>query len=110
MTETQFVLDEDYEVINTLPMPLQNGITIYGKSNCPSCLQLKIDFDEICHNSKYINCDEYLLSNKESFKQTLFEYMQRKYTGKELLSFPIIFRDSKYVPTENFWYIKTYDA
>ena len=115
MSDTQFMLDEDYDginigVIDVLPMPLQNGITIYGKSDCPSCIQLKFELDELCDNTSYINCDAYLSSNKEAFKQTMFSYMHREYTGQEKLSFPVIFRDAKYVPKEYFYDIETYDA
>lgn len=72
--------------------PLENGFTIYSKSGCINCrnikkllLEKKIFFLEV-------HCDEYLIENKEQFllfikNETLIDYK----------TFPMIFNNGTFI-------------
>lgn len=67
--------------------PSNEGYTIYSKSGCPFCDKAKILLtDEIV---SVINCDPYLINEFLEFIKEL--------TEKDHKSFPIIFRDAKFI-------------
>ena len=70
--------------------PIETGYTIYSKSGCIYCDKskalLKID------NPIVIDCDPYLVNNKEEFLQFIKTVGQ-----KEHRTFPIIFKNATYV-------------
>ena len=72
--------------------PIETGYTIYSKSGCIYCdkskMLLKID------NPVVVDCDPYLVthSNKEEFLQFINDLAKSEHR-----TFPIIFRDTKYV-------------
>jgi glutaredoxin len=47
------------------PKPI--GFTIYSKSGCPNCTRIKKILTENNETFVEINCDEYLIEDKESF-------------------------------------------
>ena len=77
--------------------PLKNGITIYSKSGCNNCINVKNllkTYKEKHSDINYIiiNCDEYLIEDKQSF----LSFIQNK-TNEERKIFPIIFINEKFV-------------
>ena len=66
--------------------PTVNMFTVYSKSGCPNCLSVKKLLKEKHIHFKIIDCDEYLLENKEQFLQFISGL-----TKKEHKTFPMIF-------------------
>lgn len=95
MTEPIFIMDEDFkdDIFNYLQPPNDKGFTIYGKSDCPKCDVLKLQMYDCCECSQYINCDEYLKTDKERFKKIMFLYMKQTYydRGSNIMYFPLVF-------------------
>lgn len=92
---------EHYENLGYLPPPPNiAGVTIYGKSDCIRCDELKDLLEQGNINYEYINCDEYLISDKEKFKEIMFEYM-RINPIKKVLYFPVCFVDNIYFSSMN---------
>lgn len=74
----------------SFPTPSESGYTIYSKSGCRYCEKAKkilTDYDF----SIYM-CDSYLRNDREGF----LDFIKQK-AGKEHETFPIIFKDSKYI-------------
>ncbi len=67
--------------------PKENQYTIYSKSGCPNCFKAKDLLKENKLTYNIINCDEYLLENKEEF----LEFIQNISNGICINIFPIIF-------------------
>lgn len=82
------------------PPPNAYGLTIYGKSNCPRCEEIKdmLETSEMLY--KYENCDRYLEADREKFKDVIFEYMKVIPT-KRILYFPVCFVDGVYSTSLN---------
>ena len=74
----------EYEVPSTV------NYTIYSKSGCPSCTKAK----SLLKNEEVllINCDEYLIDDREEF----LKFME-SVIGKEYKMFPMIFKDGKFI-------------
>lgn len=72
--------------------PVLSGYTIYGKTNCPYCVKAKDILEEFNEEYTYINCDDYLLADKEAF----LEFIE-KAAGKAHKTFPMIFSSGKFV-------------
>ena len=72
--------------------PSETGFTIYSKSGCPNCANVKNLLKE--NNFEYflIDCDEYLIEEKERFLKFITEIAEN-----DIKSFPIIFFDKKYI-------------
>ena len=70
----------------SLPVPLKEGFTIFSKSGCKFCDQVKELLIE--ENKKYtvINCDTFLEENKSAFLEHV-----KILAGKECKTFPIVF-------------------
>jgi glutaredoxin len=47
--------------------PLTNGFTIYSKSGCPNCTNVKKLLQDNKNEYSVINCDDYLVENRENF-------------------------------------------
>ena len=47
--------------------PVETGFTIYSKSGCPNCTRIKKTITEKKLTFIEVNCDEYLIEDKEFF-------------------------------------------
>lgn len=72
--------------------PESVGFTVYSKSGCKNCTNVKELIKENNLLYEEINCDEYLLENKEDFLNFI-----EKNAGKSYKTFPIVFYDNKFV-------------
>lgn len=81
--------------------PELNVFTIYSKSGCHNCSKIKtlLNNNKLIYNE--INCDEYLIEERDSF----LSFIESK-IGKPYNIFPIIFFNGKfigsYIETSNF--------
>jgi glutaredoxin len=72
--------------------PAQKGYTVYSKSGCPNCTKIK---KYLCENGAemlYVNCDEYILENKEGFLKFIANLAE-----KSVRVFPIVFFERKFI-------------
>ena len=72
--------------------PENKGFTIYSKSGCPHCTSVKKLLKEKNFLFTEINCDEYILEDKDKFLQFI-----ENITKINHRTFPIIFYDNKFV-------------
>ena len=72
--------------------PSNNGFTIYSKSGCINCIKFKnlLKDKNILYNE--INCDEYIIENKENFLLFIFNKSKKEYK-----MFPIIFLNGEFI-------------
>jgi glutaredoxin 3 len=75
-----------------LEKPLESGFTIYSKSGCPNCLKAKALLNSKHLLLKVVNCDEYILEDKETFLSFITSL-----SNVEVKSFPIVFYDGKFI-------------
>ena len=72
--------------------PFENKFTIYSKSGCINCRIVK-DLLKTNHlEYEIIDCDDYLLEDKENFLLFI-----KSYSISEWKSFPIVFCDGKFI-------------
>jgi len=76
----------DYE------LPDVKGFTVYSKSGCPNCLKTKALLKDKKFEFNIVDCDEYIIENKEGFLLFIKEISQ-----KEVNQFPIIFYEGIYL-------------
>jgi glutaredoxin len=73
--------------------PSINGFTVYSKSGCPNCVSVKkIIKDNIFLFISEINCDEYILEDKERFLEFIETIVC--YSHK---TFPIVFYEGNII-------------
>ena len=72
--------------------PELKGFTIYSKSGCINCLKLKKIIAEKHFFLCEINCDEYLIEEKESF----LHFIENK-SNKSISIFPIVFYEGIFI-------------
>lgn len=72
--------------------PVSSGFTVYGKTDCPYCVKVKDLIAEYNEKIIYVNCDEYLVADKDAFLAFI-----KAQAGKEHKTFPIVFYDGKFV-------------
>jgi glutaredoxin len=72
--------------------PSETIYTIYSKSGCTFCTKVKNLLIEKNYAFDFIDCDEYLLEDKEGF----LKFIQEK-AGKEYKTFPMVFRAGYFV-------------
>jgi glutaredoxin len=72
--------------------PEETGFTIYSKSGCPNCTKIKKILLENKNCFVEINCDEYLIENKEFFLSFIKELI-----NKECNTFPMIFNNGIFI-------------
>ena len=65
--------------ISELEEPKEKGFTIYSKSGCPNCTRIKKIFTENNETFVEINCDEYLIEDKESFLSFIKNLAQKEW-------------------------------
>lgn len=68
------------------------GFTIYCKSGCPNCLKVKKLLNDKNINPVIVDCDEYLIEEKENF----FIFI-KKYANKDCTKFPMVFNDGFFI-------------
>lgn len=79
-----------------LVKPSSKGFTVYSKSGCPNCLVVKKNIKDKNFLFTEINCDEYILENKEEFLQIIETMIGRNYK-----TFPIVFYEGKFIGGSN---------
>lgn len=72
--------------------PELRGFTIYSKSGCIKCTSVKKLIQEKNFLFVEINCDEYILENKEGFLNFIEEIAETSYK-----TFPMVFYDNKFI-------------
>jgi glutaredoxin len=72
--------------------PSNNNFTVYSKSGCPNCIKVKTLLKEKNFIFTVIDCDEYLLEDKDNF----LEFIE-KLTSKQCRIFPIVFFNGIFV-------------
>lgn len=72
--------------------PEEIGFTIYSKSGCPNCRRIKKILTEKKQTFIEINCDEYLIEDKESFL-----FFIKNLAQKEWKVFPMIFNNGIFI-------------
>jgi glutaredoxin len=86
-------------------LPSKKGFTIYSKSGCSNCINIKKLLQQ--HNIDYlmVDCDEYLIEDREFFLQFI-----QNITERECKLFPIVFFDGNFLGgfKETIEYIDTY--
>ena len=83
-------MDIDFEKPNT------HGFTVYSKSGCPNCVKIKKLLDEKKMNFKIVDCDEYIIEDKERFLLFINSLAE-----KNVKLFPMIFHDGKFIGSYN---------
>lgn len=73
-------------------VPSVSIFTIYGKSGCPYCDKVKALLDEYKQEFTYVNCDEYLLADRDAFLGFI-----RTVAGKEYKTFPMVFSPKGFI-------------
>ena len=73
-----------------VPLPEYAGYTIYSKSGCIYCDRVKVllEFEQ----TTVVNCDEYLVSDREWFLRTM-----RIFCGRDYQMFPMVFYQGKFI-------------
>jgi glutaredoxin len=72
--------------------PDVKGFTIYSKSGCPNCTSVKKLIKEKYFFYSEINCDEYILEDKEQFLKEIENIAQKSWK-----TFPMVFYEGKFV-------------
>lgn len=72
--------------------PNKSGFTIYSKSGCPNCISVKKLIKENKFFITEINCDEYILEDKEEFLKFIEKVAETSYK-----TFPMVFYDGKFI-------------
>lgn len=72
--------------------PSKNSYTIYTKTGCSYCEKTKEMLKDI-ENIKIINCDDYLINDKENF----LSWVEAQTGGIKYRTFPIIFLNGKFI-------------
>ena len=73
--------------------PNTKGYTVYSKSSCPFCTKVKYLLEEHSKEFNVINCDEYLIENKEEF----LSFIETLTDGVKHRTFPMVFLDGKFI-------------
>ena len=73
-------------------LPNSQGYTIYSKSGCPFCTKVKRLLEKEAPSPLLVDCDDYLLENKEAFLIFIKEM-----AGKEYKTFPMIFHNGDFI-------------
>lgn len=72
--------------------PLKTGFTIYSKSGCPNCRKVKELLKDKNAAFSVIDCDEYLLFEKDDFLLFIENLAGKKYT-----TFPMVFHNEAFL-------------
>ena len=72
--------------------PTKSGFTIYSKSGCINCTKVKSLLKEKNLFFSVIDCDEYIIENKEDF----LLFIKEK-ANKEYKMFPMVFYEGSFI-------------
>jgi len=72
--------------------PSDNNFTIYSKSGCINCRRVKDLLKNNNSEHEMIDCDDYLLEDKENFLLFI-----QSYSNVECKTFPIVFHNGKFI-------------
>jgi glutaredoxin len=72
--------------------PNQGEITVYSKSGCVNCVNVKKALKDKQIKFSVINCDEYIYEDKEEFLHCIKEL-----AGKEYRMFPMVFDGETFI-------------
>jgi glutaredoxin len=75
-----------------IPQPKKGEITVFSKSGCPNCTNVKKFLNEKSIKFVVVECDEFILEDKEAFLQFI-----KSMACKECKTFPIIFDGTTFV-------------
>ena len=75
-----------------MELPSKKGFTIYSKSGCSNCTNVKKLLQENKIEYLLIDCDEYLIEERDKFLDFIENICK-----KEIKIFPIIFFDGKFL-------------
>jgi glutaredoxin len=75
-----------------IPEPNKDQITVYSKSGCPNCSNVKKLLKEKQVNFIIIDCDDYILEDKAAFLNFI-----RRLSGKEHNTFPFVFDGTRFI-------------
>jgi glutaredoxin len=73
--------------------PVMKGYTVYSKSGCPFCVKVKYLLGSMSVSADYINCDEYLLNDRDGFLAFIRAYIG----GRDWRTFPMVFLDGVFI-------------
>ena len=73
-------------------MPTTTGFTVYSKTGCSYCEKVKALLTEYQQEFTYINCDEYLLFDRDAFLEFI-----RRISGKDYKTFPMVFSSKTFL-------------
>jgi glutaredoxin len=74
------------------PEPQNGQFTVYSKSGCINCTKVKKLLQEKSLLFNVIDCDEFILENKEEFLSFI-----QKLAGHEYRFFPMVFDSNKFI-------------
>ena len=72
--------------------PFKTGFTVYSKSGCPNCTKVKKLLIEKKVFFVDIDCDDYIIEDKEKFLLFIKER-----ANKEYKTFPMVFNDGNFI-------------
>ena len=72
--------------------PNSSGYTVYGKTGCSYCEKAKALLTEYEQEFIYVNCDEYLLTDRDAFLEFIQGLAKQEYR-----TFPMIFSDATFI-------------
>jgi glutaredoxin len=75
-----------------IPKPQDGIFTVYSKTGCNYCIKVKQLLEEKNQTFTIINCDNFILENKEEF----LLFMQQL-IGKEYRMFPMVFDNNVFI-------------
>jgi len=73
-------------------LPCENNFTIYSKSGCINCRKVKDLLKKNNIEYEIIDCDDYLLENKDIFLSFI-----QSYSVTEWKIFPMVFHNGKFI-------------
>ena len=75
-----------------IPRPASTSYTIYSKSGCLYCTKARVLLQNEQVPPLYVDCDEFLLENKEEFLN-----LMKSLIGYEYRTFPMIFKNGRFI-------------
>ena len=75
-----------------VPRPGGDSYTIYSKSGCLFCTKAKVLLQNEHIPPLFVNCDNFLLENKEDFLNRM-----KSLIGYEYKTFPMIFKNGRFI-------------